>query len=55
MKSKSKFIIRKTLNYWGVFENKRKSTCIKYFHDKINAEKYCNDLNLIARITKRKL
>ena len=45
MKSKSKYIVRETLNYWGVFENKRLSTCIKVFYNKKSAEQYCNDLN----------
>ena len=45
MKSRSKYIVREVLNYWGVFENKRLSTCIIYFHNKKKAEQYRNDLN----------
>ena len=45
MKSKSKFIVRETLNYWGVFENKRLSVCIVYFYDKKSAYNYCKMIN----------
>ena len=46
MKSKSKFIVRELLNGYGIFENKKKSTCIKIFYKYIDAVNYCSRLNL---------
>ena len=45
MKSKSKLIVRETLNYWGIFENKRLSVCIVCFYDKKSAYNYCTMIN----------
>ena len=45
MKSKSKYIVREILNYWGVFENKRLSSCIVYCYNKKVADNYCIMMN----------
>ena len=45
MKSKSKYIVREILSYWGVFENKRLSSCIVYCYSKISADNYCKMMN----------
>ena len=45
MKSKSKYIVRAILNYWGVFENKKLSSCIVYCHSLERAESYCKSMN----------
>lgn len=45
MKSKSKYIVREILNYWGVFENKRLSSCIVYCYSKKVADNYCTMMN----------
>lgn len=45
MKSKSKYIVREILNYWGVFENKKLSSCIVYCYNKTSADDYCRMMN----------
>jgi hypothetical protein len=45
VKSKSKYIVREILNYWGVFENKRLSNCIVYCYNKKVADNYCKMMN----------
>ena len=41
-----KYIVRELLNGYGIFENKRNSTCIKVFYKHIDAINYCSRLNL---------
>ena len=40
-----KYIVRELLNGYGIFENKRKSTCIKVFYKHIDAINYSFRLN----------
>ena len=44
-KRTKKYIVRELLNGYGIFENKRKSTCIRVFYKHIDAINYSFRLN----------